>query len=573
MLFTIDKNKSLALLQAVMAFFPVLAPSVLELFPVHSGVYALFIVFTLIFTVRIKKTQRVYFSPVHLVLLPFLGYVIISSLWAKNNEGHLLYTFIIMTVIVFLSTAIDYFKESSSDNINRRMMYLLLSSGTLCAVINIAYWFLYILPVGGKNTFSFGMGTNDFLAVFMLFCMMCALALIKSNSQKRRRFIILGFIIMLFVFVMSKSLIGFIAAILICVITISSKQSEKMFLPVSLISVAVLAGISIAVSTVMPWGEFTGDLFDLFLSRPMGSGGGVVGAQTLYASKAYGKDISAPISALIIAQSGILGAVCTVAIYLRTLIHFLKLRNESSLISLLVLTLMMILPFGNSYAVLFLWLGLFACNEQSLSMCMVRNFKSSSLEKTVYTLAVVTTVCALLFMQCFMRVCADKKFNNEDYMSAYSIYRAAAAINISDSESCRMAAKSLRKGAEIKAMRDEAVALIDKAIKRDETNLENIVEKARIYSACEEYDLCAQQYRIASRSAKVNEKYNLALSKTLYKIVQKNPKGSSETKRAYEEILTIAQETQNLDYRKEINDIADKALVFTKGELTDEENN
>ena len=58
-----------------------------------------------------------------------------------------------------------------------------------------------------------------------------------------------------------------------------------------------------------------------------------------------------------------------------------------------------------------------------------------------------------------------------------------------------------------------------------------------------------------------------------YKIVKKNPKGSSETKRAYEEILAIAQETQNLDYRKEINDIADKALVFTKGELTGEEDN
>ena len=132
-----------------------------------------------------------------------------------------------------------------------------------------------------------------------------------------------------------------------------------------------------------------------------------------------------------------------------------------------------------------------------------------------------------------------------------------------------MAAKSLRKGADIKAMRDEAIALIDKAIKRDESNLENIVEKARIYSACEEYDLCAQQYRIASHSAKVNEKYNLALSKTLYKIVKKNPKGSSETKRAYEEILAIAQETQNLDYRKEINDIADKALVDSYVKNTD----
>ncbi len=573
MLFTIDKNKSLALLQAVMAFFLVLAPSVLELFPIHSGVYALFIVFTLIFTLRIKKTQRVYFSPMHLVLLPFLGYVIISFLWAKNKEGHLLYTFIIMAVIIFLSVAIDYFKESNTENIKRRMMYLLLSSGTLCAFLNVGYWFLYILPVGGKDAFSFGAGTNDFLSVFMLFCMLCEMALMRSNSKLRRRFIILSFILMLFVFVMSKSLIGFVTAILICVIAVSSKQSKKMFLPISLISVTVLAGISIAVSTVMPWGDFSGDLFEFFLSHPMGNGGGVVDAQTIYASKAYGNGISAPICVLIFAQSGVLGAACCITIYLRTLIHFLKLKNESSLICLLTLTLMMILPFGNSYAVLFLWLLLFAYNEQALSMCIGRSIKSNFLEKTVYALAVMTTVCALLFMQCIMRVYADKKFQNKDYMSAYNIYRAASAINISDSESCRMAAKSLRKGADIKMQRDEALALIDKAIKRDESNLENIVEKARIYSACEEYDLCAQQYRLASHSAKVNETYNLSLAKTLYKIVQKNPKGSSETKRAYEEIFTIAQETQNLDYRKEINDIADKALGFTKEELSNEEDN
>ena len=573
MIFTIDKNKSLALLQAMMALFLVLVPSVLELFPVHSGIYALFIVFTLIFMVRIKKTKRVYFSPVHLILLPFLGYVIISSLWAKNSEGHLLYTVIIMTVTIFMSVAIDYFKESNLENIKRRMMYLLFTAGTLCAVINIGYWFLYILPVGGKDAFSFGAGTNDFLAVLMLFCMVCSFYLMKSNSLPRRRLIILGFITMFFVFVMSKSLIGFVAAILICAITVSSKQSDKMFLPISLISVAVLAGISLAVSTVMPWGEFSGDLFKLFINHPMGNGGGVVSSQALYASKAYGADITAPISMLLFAQSGVLGAVCCALIYLRSLIHFLKLRNESSLICLFVLTLMLLLPFGNSYAVLFLWLGLFAYNEQALSMCMVRNIKSSFLDKSVYTLAIVTTVGALLFVQCFICVCADKEFKNKDYMSAYNLYRAAAAINISDSESCRMAAKSLRKGADIKMQRDEAIALIDKAIKRDESNLQNIVEKALIYSACGEYDLCAQQYRIASHSAKVNETYNLSLAKTLYKIVQKNPKGSSETKRAYEEILDIAQKTQNLDYRKEINDIADKALGFTKGELSSEENN
>ena len=49
-----------------------------------------------------------------------------------------------------------------------------------------------------------------------------------------------------------------------------------------------------------------------------------------------------------------------------------------------------------------------------------------------------------------------------------------------------------------------------------------------------------------------------------------NPKGSSETKRAYEEIVAIAQMTDNLNLRKEIDDIADKALGYTKGDLTNE---
>ena len=50
------------------------------------------------------------------------------------------------------------------------------------------------------------------------------------------------------------------------------------------------------------------------------------------------------------------------------------------------------------------------------------------------------------------------------------------------------------------------------------------------------------------------------------------PKGSSEAKRAYEEIVQTAQATEDLDYRKEINDIADKALGYTKGELTNAQN-
>ncbi len=572
MLFTIDKNKSLSLLQAVMALFIVLAPAALALLPAHSDVYALFIVFALVFLMRIKKTQRVYFSPMHFVMLMLLCYTLIASIWAKNKEGHLLYMFIILAAIFFLSSAFDYFKESNCENLRRRMMYLFLSSGTLCALMNIVYWLLYIIPVAGRDAFSYGVGSNDFLAVYMLLCIMCAISLIKSNAPLRRKILIPMLLIMLFVFVMAKSLIGWVLALLICVIAASSKQSEKMFLPLSLISTVVLAGIAIAVSTLMPWGELSGDLFALGYSRPFGSGGGVISAQALYGARVYSKDTAAGIMAMLFAQSGIVGLICCVAVILRALTHFLKLKNRESLICLFVLVLIMILPLGKSYAMLFLWIGLFAYNEQALSMCVGKTVKNKFLQKTVYTLATVSVIAAVLFLQCFMRAYAHLNYKNGNYMSAYSFYRASAAINITDSESCRLAATCLRKGTDIKAQRDEAIALIDKAIKRDESNLENTVEKARIYNACEEYDLCAQQYRVASQRAVASEEYNLSLVKTLYKIVQKNPKGSSETKRAYEEILAIAQETQNLDYRKEINDIADKALIYTKGELGSEEN-
>lgn len=572
MLFTIDKNKSLSLLQAVMALFIVLAPSAMAMLPANSVVYTLFIIFALIFMLRIKKTQRVYISPMHFVILPLLCYALIASVWAKNKEGHLMYVFIILAAVFFLSSAIDYFKESNCENLRRRMMYLFLSSGTLCALTNVFYWLLYIIPVAGKDAFSYGVGSSDFLSVFMLLCIMCALFLIKSNAPSRRKMLIPMLLIMLFVFVMAKSLIGWVTALLICITAVSSKQSEKMLLPVSLISAVVLAGIAIAVATLMPWGEFSGDLFSLGCAHPFGSGGGVVSAQALYGTRIYPGDISAGLMATLFAQSGVIGLICCVAVILRVLIHFFKLKNIESLVCLFLLILLMVLPLGKNYAMLFLWIGLFAYNEQSLSMCVGRSIKSNFLQKAVYTPAALSAIAAVLFTQCFMRAYAHLSFKNENYMSAYGVYRAAAAINITDSESCRLAAACLRKGADIKAQRDEAIALIDKAVKRDGNNLENIVEKARIYYACEEYDLCAQQYRIASRRANVNEKYNLSLAKTLYKIVQKNPRGSSETKRAYEEILSIAQETQNLDYRKEINDIADKALIFTKGELGSEEN-
>ena len=67
-----------------------------------------------------------------------------------------------------------------------------------------------------------------------------------------------------------------------------------------------------------------------------------------------------------------------------------------------------------------------------------------------------------------------------------------------------------------------------------------------------------------------NDEYKLRYSKVLYKVIKKEEKGNSKTKEAYEKLILISEQTKDLDIKKEINDIRDKAYSYTKGELKDE---
>ena len=115
--------------------------------------------------------------------------------------------------------------------------------------------------------------------------------------------------------------------------------------------------------------------------------------------------------------------------------------------------------------------------------------------------------------------------------------------------------------------KEEALNLINNAIKREPDNLEHIIEKAQIYKASADYSKAAAQYRYAINKALNDDEYNLLLADVLYDLIKLYPKGSVESRDIYNEILLIAQNTENLDLRKQINDIADKAIAFKKGDI------
>ncbi len=572
MLFSIDKNKSLAILQAAMALFIVLAPTLVGMLGPFAGAYAVSFFSLALLLIRLKDTEKIYVSRYHFVMLTLLFYSLVSSIWASNREGHLIYLFIIGAVTAFFSLAVDYFSESSKDTIARRMMYMLSTGGVICALLNIIYWVTCIVPVAGKESFSQGMGSADILAVFLFLCICASLHLLKGNSAVRRHMIVLGAALMLFSFVMCRSLAAWLFAFSILVIYVIGKKNQKLFITTGILILSAFTLVLIIAMRFSLNGTMFADAFSYALSHLFGIGGGFESSASLFKTQAYGENTLSCLFLKIFAGSGIMGLLVIIAIAAFSINHFIKLRTWESLIEMFLTVMMIILPFNGSFTALLLWAGLIAYNEQATGKCNKRLLQKNYLSKTSYVLLVACVISVMLMSQAFMRCSADLKREKGDYSGAYDLYRAAAAINMTDAQSCHKAAHMLRLGKELDKKSDEAVGLIDKAIKRDKRNLAHLEEKAQIYYACKEYEKCADVFKMAAKGAVINGKYNLSAVKALYAAMKNYPKGSSEAKRAYEEIVQTAQATEDLDYRKEINDIADKALGYTKGELTNAQN-
>ena len=564
MLFNINRQKSLALLQLTSAAFILLAPSLVGMLPAGTAIYLLFTVLAALLAIRIKTNERIFFSIYHAVYLFLAVYAVISSAWVNNREGQLLLVTALLTLSVFHCNASDYFAENSSDNIKRRAMYLLAFSGALCAVFNIVYWIVCIVPIAGNEALKQGLLTNDFLAIFMYFSMICTLFLFKGNSRLRKAILVMSLLMMVFVFVMAKSISAWLLAVLYTLVLIvkAKSKSGKGFVLISIGGTVVFLIGLISVLSLNLSGQAFRDVFAYGSGKLFGAGGGFWSGREIFASGQYTQRVQVGLLAYLFAACGVPGVICCICALLRNVILLFKLKTPQSLIGLFLCISIMILPLGENLTVILLWIGINAYNEQMSVMNFKLQIKKQSLEKAIYAITIAVVISSMLVAHSIIRINASLAYKNKEYTSACELYKIAATLNFTDSESCRKTVASMRKSGEVSSNKEEAVRIIDKAIKRDSDNLQNIREKALVYDECGEFELSAQQYRVASQMAFQKDEYNLLLVKELYKIIKKHPKGSSETKRAYEEIVAIAQATDNLDYKKEINDIADKALKF-----------
>jgi len=92
MLFTNNKQTSQAMLQLAAAGFILLVPSLLGFLSINAGVYFIASAVLLLMALRIKNQEKISFSLLHFVFLLLGGYGAVSSLWANNREGQLVFS-------------------------------------------------------------------------------------------------------------------------------------------------------------------------------------------------------------------------------------------------------------------------------------------------------------------------------------------------------------------------------------------------------------------------------------------------------------------------------------------------
>jgi len=574
MLFNITKQKSLAFIQIFVAVLILAVPSFLSLLSLKGAVYLTFTVSLLLMMMRIKANEKIILSLKHTVYILLLVFGLISLLWISNISGHFVYLFAIGTVCILTSLLKEYFIENTGDSFKRRIAYLISVSGVTYCLYNIIYWITVVVPVAGNNGFTRGLISGDFSGIFIIISIACTVSLYKGNSKFRKFLISFSLILMAFCLLMTKSCLAwmFIVAFSLLLILKNAfmKKNSKYTAFSSIVIVLYFIGTLIIALTGEKGAVFS-DVLSFAIKHPFGAGGGFLSAKDTFTDYPQIEQTGTGLFLCLFSASGIFGVLSCLVLVMRSVRAFIKLKNTESAIGILCLITLLLLPFGQSFATVILVMGLSAYNEYCADLNLKLQLTQKHIKRFVNIVSVVLAVTASLTVLSFMEMSAYRDFENGRYTKAYETYKIVSTIDVFDSRCSKMAAVCVLNDKTLSTnINEDALKLIDKAIRYDRNNLGNYETKAELHFACGKFNESAGQYRNILKKSAVNDKYNLSMTKVLYEIIVSNPKGSSETKRAYEEIVNIAQLTENLDIKKEINDLADKALVYTKGELRDE---
>lgn len=548
-----------AVLNSAAAAFVVISPAAAVLCGTGTALYFAAALLSAAVMLRAATSSKRLISAAQLPAAVLLVYAVIAAFFALNAHGHINLIVTLFAAVLSSSAAADWFFENKDGAIAERLMQMIYIGGVLCAAAMLANLVLQYMGISWQ-TMKFGQ--NNIFGIILFGGMLCGENMHADNKKEKRRKIHAGTLVQLAALVLCRCFSAAVFAAAFLVSVYLSNKHKNRYSGVYAILFAVLSSAAAAVSG----GTALKDSVLLAIKYPFGiGGGGFISGQQSYASAYYPEVKAVPFIGEAASSFGVFGVIVCLAVIIRTAAIYLKKRSAASMFLMFASMHLLFLPAAQNYAAVILFSGLYAYNEEYISVRRKSRVRSS------YFLAVSAALIFMLGALSVLRIWGTKMCKNGRSAAAESFLKAAAAVNVFDAESPLRLAGCI--AGQNPQRTDEAEAWLHKAEKRCKNSAGLSAEYAVIMENSGKLTEASLRWETAVSAAPHNSRYKLCLVKTLYREMKQEERGSEKTKGIYEKIVRTAASENDIEIKKIINDIADKALELTRGKkLVSDEN-
>lgn len=564
MILSFGKDTSAKLLKILICVLYICMPSVL--YPLGDG-SALCLLCILLFgtaAMRLYAEGKFYISPIHSVLCTLLIHSVLIFPFAKSSVGNLRYVCALLLLTVAMSLFIDYCKENDSRGFNWRILLFTTLAAGMLALADVIYWYIKVMPYTSRARVAFGLGSGDLCAAFFVCGGLAAIELKSIVGKKTKRFLYGSIVLSLTAFFLCAGIKAYIFTALMTAAILVYKKKKKYFGIIGCAAVCALC-IALPITGATPLGK---ELPRFILRYPLGMGGGDTEMLVpLMQTHFFSNECGAGIIEKAVLCSGSVGIAAILTVFVRMTFLFIKNKSLASFASAMLTVYIVLCGGGSSFSAYVLLCAVIAYGDVCANAVKPVKLKAKALKRLVTAFGALAIIAAFLFCEGLMCKRADSLYKQEKYDEAYSLYKSCATINPLDTNA-RMGV--LNAYCKSQNTDNEAFAreTVNTLVKLEKNNASVYAICAKFYATTNEYDREVQMWREAINTASCDDGYRLSAVKALYKKMKAEKRGSEAVLTAYEEINRISEKTTDIDIKKKINDIADKAQKLTKEVIT-----
>ncbi len=545
------------LLELLAAAFILLGPTVLGAAVGSWGLYAVFAVTAAVFAARLFETGRIHLSVNIAVGGVMLAYALFVLIWADDRAGHLRLCFVLLTVLLTAMLAADYFAQEK--DIGSRLTGLVLISALICGAWNILDWII-IRRFSLDGAFAAGLGDRHLVGMFMLAGLWCCQAVLRGKNGKLKPSAFVAGLPLLFVLVMSRSLLTALAGGIFLVFVSLGRRNLA-----ACVSGAAVSALSAAAMIIMAVRGSGGGL------RPFADGvlcglkniGGLGGGGFLLRQgefqSVYYDAASAGLGAELVSSLGLPGGLAFLAAVAWTVHMAVKKKS-------------LFCGFGGAIAVFAFLTGA----EHSLGALMMlagvlaygewRQGRTLSVRIRPVRFVVAGILGALAVFGCVLGVSAGIKARGIETGSGGAL-ALAARLDPFDGDCCYRAALAYHESyGESGSRNDLAYAeyYIQEAIDRGCETGPYLAEYAEIEALGGKLASAVDTDAKAMELSPLWEDAKVRAAGHLYSLIETTQKGSVAANRCYQRILELAEAVDNMERKKLITDYADRAQPYIR---------